>query len=231
MLKTPMINTANTSYVTFEDLILENGRDSGAVIMGGSHVRLVHCEIRNFTEGGVRVNTQSRWLYNDFVKGTGVNHAIVNTHIHHVGGTGVILNGGDRLTLEPGNNVVENSHIHDFAYYHKAYNPAVILTGAGNRISHSEIHDAPHPGILIFGNDHAVEYNNIYDVCKTFSDLGAIYMNLGLHRRSGARSSGGITSITLEKAKPGFRGSIRITSPWESQLKKISSTRWAIQPF
>lgn len=75
--------------------------------------------------------------------------------------------------------MVENSHIHDFAYYHKAYNPAVILTGAGNRISHSEIHDAPHPGILIFGNDHAVEYNNIYDVCKTFSDLGAIYMNLG----------------------------------------------------
>ncbi|OKP97146.1 OmpL47-type beta-barrel domain-containing protein [Paenibacillus sp. P46E] len=179
MLKTPMISTVNTSHVTFEDLILENGRDSGAVIMGGDGVRLVHCEIRNFTEGGVRINTQSRWLYNDFAKGTGVNHAVVSTHIHHVGGTGVILNGGDRLTLAPGNNVVENSHIHDFAYYHKAYNPAVILTGAGNRISHNEIHDAPHPGILIFGNDHVVEYNNIYDVCKTFADLGAIYMNLG----------------------------------------------------
>ncbi|MNO46430.1 hypothetical protein D3C76_367170 [compost metagenome] len=179
MLKTPMISTVNTSFVTFEDLILENGRDSGAVIMGGDSVRLVHCEIRNFTEGGVRINTQSRWLYNDFAKGTGVNHAVVSTHIHHVGGTGVILNGGDRLTLAPGNNVVENSHIHDFAYYHKAYNPAVILTGAGNRISHNEIHDAPHPGILIFGNDQVVEYNNIYDVCKTFSDLGAIYMNLG----------------------------------------------------
>ncbi|MGI2293507.1 Ig-like domain-containing protein [Paenibacillus sp. GXUN7292] len=179
MLKTPMINTVNASYVTFEDLIMENGRDSAVIIMGGSHVRVVHCEIRNFTEGGVRINTQSRWLYNDFAKGTGVNHAVISTDIHHVGGTGVILNGGDRLTLEPGNNVVENSHIHDFAYYHKAYNPAVILTGAGNRISHNEIHDAPHPGILIFGNDHLVEYNNIYDVCKTFSDLGAIYMNLG----------------------------------------------------
>ncbi|RIX59510.1 hypothetical protein D3P08_05030 [Paenibacillus nanensis] len=179
MLKTPMINAVNTSYVTFEDLVLENGRDSAAVIMGGSHVRLVHCEIRNFTEGGVRINTQSRWLYNDFATASGKNHAVVNTHIHHVGGTGVILNGGDRLTLEPGNNVVENSHIHDFAYYHKAYNPAVILTGAGNRVSRSEIHDAPHPGILIFGNDHIVEYNDIYDVCKTFSDLGAIYMNLG----------------------------------------------------
>lgn len=179
MLKTPMINTVGASYLTFEDLILENGRDSAAVIMGGSDVKLVHLEIRNFTEGGVRINTQSRWLYNDFATATGKNHAVLNTHIHHVGGTGVILNGGDRLTLEPGNNVVENSHIHDFAYYHKAYNPAVILTGAGNRVSHSEIHDAPHPGILIFGNDHIVEYNNIYDVCKTFSDLGAIYMNLG----------------------------------------------------
>ncbi|WP_127490598.1 Ig-like domain-containing protein [Paenibacillus glycanilyticus] len=179
MLKTPMINTVNTSFVNFEDLILENGRDSAAVIMGGNHVRIVHCEIRNFTEGGVRINTQSRWLYDDFAKASGVNHAVIGTHIHHIGGTGVILNGGDRLTLEPGNNVVENSHIHDFAYYHKAYNPAVILTGAGNRISHNEIHDAPHPGVLIFGNDHVVEYNNIYDVCKTFSDLGAIYMNLG----------------------------------------------------
>ncbi|MCJ8014601.1 Ig-like domain-containing protein [Paenibacillus sp. KQZ6P-2] len=179
LLKTPMINAVNASYVTFEDLILENGRDSAAVIMGGNSMQLVHCEIRNFTNGGVLINTQSRWMYNDFAKATGVNHAVISSHIHHIGGTGVILNGGDRLTLEQGNNAVENSHIHDFAYYHKAYNPSVILTGAGNRVSHSEIHDAPHPGILIFGNDHLVEYNNIYDVCKTFSDLGAIYMNLG----------------------------------------------------
>ena len=46
-------------------------------------------------------------------------------------------------------------------------------------MSHNELHDAPHPGVLIFGNDHLVEYNDIYDVCKTFSDLGAIYMNAG----------------------------------------------------
>ncbi|WP_438445432.1 Ig-like domain-containing protein [Gorillibacterium sp. sgz5001074] len=179
MLKTPMINAVNASFITFEDLILENGRDSAVVIMGGDSVRLVNCEIRNFSNGGVQINTPSRWLYNDFAKATGVNHAVISSHIHHIGGTGVILNGGDRLTLSPGNNAVENSHIHDFAYYHKAYNPSVILTGAGNRVTHSEIHDAPHPGILIFGNDHLVEYNNIYDVCKTFSDLGAIYMNLG----------------------------------------------------
>ncbi|MBB3113301.1 uncharacterized protein YjdB [Paenibacillus phyllosphaerae] len=178
-LKTPMINAVGVSYVTFDNLTLENGRDSAVVIMGGDHVVVQHSEIRNFSNGGVQINTQSRWLYNDFATATGTNHGVVNTHIHHIGGTAVILNGGSRTTLVPGNNYVESSHLHDFAYYHKAYNPAVILTGVGNRVSHSEIHDAPHPGILIFGNDHTVEYNNIYDVCKMFSDLGAIYMNAG----------------------------------------------------
>jgi uncharacterized protein YjdB len=179
MLKTPMINALNASYIDFSELVMEDGRDSAAVIMGGSHVRILNSEIRNFTNSGVLVNTQSRFYYNDFQGVPGTDHAIVSTHIHHIGGTAVTMTGGDKTTLQPGNNVVENSHIHDFAYYHKAYNPGVLLSGVGNRMAHNELHDAPHPGVLIFGNDHVAEYNNIYDVCKTFSDLGAIYMNAG----------------------------------------------------
>lgn len=179
MLKAPMINALNASYITFEDMVLENGRDSAAVFMGGTRMLLNHCEIRNFTNSGVLINTQSRFYYNDFSGAPGTYNGVASSHIHHIGGTAVTVTGGNKTTLAPGNNFVENSHIHDFAYYHKAYNPGVHLSGAGNRMSHNELHDAPHPGILIFGNDHLVEYNNIYDVCKTFSDLGAIYMNLG----------------------------------------------------
>lgn len=179
MLKTPMINALDASYIDFSELILENGRDSAVVFMGGSHMRVLHSEIRNFTNSGVLVNTQSRFHYNDFTGVPGTDHTIEFTHIHHIGGTAVTLTGGDKTTLAPGNNAVENSHIHDFAYYHKAYNPGVLLSGVGNRMSHNELHDAPHPGVLIFGNDHLVEHNDIYDVCKTFSDLGAIYMNAG----------------------------------------------------
>ncbi|MBP1975180.1 Ig-like domain-containing protein [Cohnella thailandensis] len=179
MLKTPMINALNASYISFEELILENGRDSAAVIAGGSHTEIVNSEIRNFTNSGVLINTQSRFYYSEIVPGVGNYNGVRNTHIHHIGGTAVTLTGGNRTTLEPGNNFVENSHIHDFAYYHKAYNPGVHLSGVGNRMSHNELHDAPHPGVLIFGNDHVVEYNEIYDVCKMFSDLGAIYMNEG----------------------------------------------------
>lgn len=179
MLRTPMINALNVSYVSFEELILEDGRDSAAVISGGSHTRIANSEIRNFTNSGVLINTQSRFYYSDIVSGPGTYNGVENTHIHHIGGTAVTLTGGDKTTLAPGHNYVENSHIHDFAYYHKAYNPGVHLSGVGNVMSHNVLHDAPHPGVLIFGNDHLVEYNEIYDVCKNFSDLGAIYMNLG----------------------------------------------------
>lgn len=179
MLKTPMINALNASYIDFSELVLENGRDSAAVFMGGKQMRILNSEIRNFTNSGVLVNTQSRFYYNNFEGAPGTDHAVVSTHIHHIGGTAVTLTGGNKTTLAPGNNRVENSHIHDFAYYHKAYNPGVLLSGVGNRMSHNELHDAPHPGVLIFGNDHNVEYNEIYDVCTTFSDLGAIYMNAG----------------------------------------------------
>ncbi|MDF9844549.1 MULTISPECIES: Ig-like domain-containing protein [unclassified Paenibacillus] len=179
MLKTPMINALNASYIDFSELMLENGRDSAAVIMGGSHMRILNSEIRNFTNSGVLINTQSRFYYSNFEGAPGTDHDIISTHIHHIGGTAVTLTGGNKTTLQPGNNAVENSHIHDFAYYHKAYNPGVLLSGVGNRMSHNELHDAPHPGVLIFGNDHTVDYNEIYDVCTTFSDLGAIYMNAG----------------------------------------------------
>lgn len=144
MLKSPMINALNASYIDFSELVLENGRDSAAVFMGGKQMRILNSEIRNFTNSGVLVNTQSRFYYNNFEGAPGTDHAIVSTHIHHIGGTAVTLTGGNKTTLAPGNNRVENSHIHDFAYYHKAYNPGVLLSGVGNRMSHNELHDAPH---------------------------------------------------------------------------------------
>lgn len=179
-LKKPMIKTLEASHIRFEELMLEYGRDTAVVIIGGRNVTVSHCDISNFTGGAVFVNVPSRYM--DPVPDSmlnGIDHVIDSTHIHHIGALAVTLNGGDSATLQPGNNRVTNSHIHDFAYYNKAYNPGVVLRGVGNQAIGNEIHDAPHPGFLIFGNDHLVEYNNVYDICKMFSDLGAIYMNAG----------------------------------------------------
>ncbi|GBG07978.1 hypothetical protein PAT3040_02543, partial [Paenibacillus agaridevorans] len=181
MLKETMIRAIGASHIRFEELAMEYGRDTAAVILGGSDITIANSEISNFTNGGVLINSPGRYAY-DGIEGEldGRNHAVVSTHIRHVGGTAVTLHGGDTKTLEPGNNRVENSHIHDFAYYHKAYNPGVLFAGVGNQAIGNEIHDAPHPGIIVYGNDHLIEYNNIYDICKQFQDLGAIYMNAGM---------------------------------------------------
>ncbi|GAA2856759.1 hypothetical protein GCM10010517_15040 [Streptosporangium fragile] len=181
MLKEPMIRTANTSHVSFRELVMEYGRSLPAVILGGSDVTIERSDIQNFADGGVYINSAGRYVYDGIPdKSKGRNHAVVSSTIRHVGGVGVVLNGGDEKTLTPGRNRVENSHIHDFAYYHKAYNPGVMFDGVGNQARGNEIHDAPHPGIIVHGNDHLIEYNDIYDICQTFQDLGAIYMNAGM---------------------------------------------------
>ncbi|WP_166844776.1 Ig-like domain-containing protein [Isoptericola sp. BMS4] len=176
----PMIRTEDASYITFDDVVMEYGRALGAVIAGGSHVTIESSDIQNFSDGGVYINSPGRYTYDGIpINRGGRDHAVVDSEIRHVGGVGAVLQGGDKTTLEPGRNRVENSEIHDFAYYHKAYNPGVMFDGVGNVARGNEIHDAPHPGIIVHGNDHLFEQNEVYDVCKTFQDLGAIYMNSG----------------------------------------------------
>ncbi|MFE5339496.1 Ig-like domain-containing protein [Isoptericola sp. NPDC056578] len=176
----PMIRTDGASYVTFDDLVLEYGRALGVVVLGGSHVTVSNSDVQNFADGGVSINSPGRYTYDGIpVNRGGRDHAVVSSDIRHVGGVGVVLTGGDKTTLEPGRNRVEDSHIHDFAYYHKAYNPGVMFDGVGNVARGNEINDAPHPGVIVHGNDHLFEQNEVYDVCKTFQDLGAIYMNSG----------------------------------------------------
>lgn len=180
MLAEPMLRTDGASHVTFDELVFEYGRATAAVILGGDHVSIANSEIRNFTDGGVLINSPGRYTYDGIpVNRGGTNHSVESSHLQHIGGVAVVLQGGDYATLTPGNNQVLNSHIHDFAYYHQAYNPGVLLDGVGNVMRGNRVHDAPHPGVLVHGNDHLIEYNEIYDVCRRFQDLGAIYMNAG----------------------------------------------------
>lgn len=105
----------------------------------------------------------------------GRGNLILDCEIYDVGAGGVSLCGGDRLSLEPGDNRVENCRIRRYNRVEKSYRPGIHLMGAGNRVSHCEISDAPSIGILIHGNDHLIEYNEIHRVCREVDDLGAVY--------------------------------------------------------
>ena len=105
----------------------------------------------------------------------GTNHGVVGCNIYNTGAGGVSLGGGDRKTLTPAGNYVLNCHIHDFNRLDRSYRAGVNIDGVGNRIAHCLIHNAPNNAILLWGNDHIVEYNEVHHVCLWVDDMGAFY--------------------------------------------------------
>lgn len=126
--------------------------------------------------GGV-IGTLSNRLYDDilFDRQAGTGNGVSNSHIYQVGSGGVSLGGGDRRTLTPAGNYVENCRIHNFNRIEKSYRPGVSIDGVGNRVSRCDIYDAPSMALLIHGNDHVVEYCDIHHVCREIDDQGALY--------------------------------------------------------
>jgi hypothetical protein len=84
--------------------------------------------------------------------------------------------GGNRITLTSGTNFAQCNTIHRVSRLSWTYNPAIYLIGVGYYIGHNLIYDAPHNAVLLYGNNHLVEYNEIHHVCTATADAGAIYM-------------------------------------------------------
>lgn len=106
----------------------------------------------------------------------GKNHVIENCSIHHTGAGGIMLSGGSRKQLIPGNNKVYNCEFYQVNRLDRTYKAAVNIMGVGNVVSHCELYDMPGMAIYLHGNDHIVEFNKIHEVVKEVSDAGAIYM-------------------------------------------------------
>ena len=166
-LAVPFVSLQGASHVVLRGLVLDSGRGSAVVCTGGEGNLIERCEIRNVSGSGVSLR--------------GKGHGVRGCRIHHVGGAGVSLYGGSPETLEPSRCFVEDSDIHHFAWYSKVYTPAVGLgyRSVGSRISHNRIRHGPHLAIVVYGNDHLIEYNDIGYVVEDFTDMGAVYANLG----------------------------------------------------
>jgi hypothetical protein len=56
----------------------------------------------------------------------------------------------------------------------RTYTPAVFMDGVGNRIAHNVFHDTPCHAVRLEGNDHVVEFNEIYRVVRESDDQGGL---------------------------------------------------------
>jgi hypothetical protein len=188
--------------VVFQDMTFECSRGIGVYIERGASNRVENCTLRNlgivavclgkgvtadplYRHDGYLGEPLSRalgsWhehLYEDttYNRQAGTGQGIVNCHIYSIGQGGISMGGGNRITLTPAGNFVENCRLHDFNRWGRTYRGAVNIDGVGNRIAHDLIYNAPGNAIYLHGNDHVIEYNELHDVMRDGDDHGSFYM-------------------------------------------------------
>jgi hypothetical protein len=106
----------------------------------------------------------------------GEQHGLRSCDIHSLGRGGTIISGGNRRALTPGGHFVENCDIHDLSRIDHTYTPAILLEGVSNRVAHNRLHDVRSSAMRVEGNDHLVEYNEIYSAVTESDDQGGVDM-------------------------------------------------------
>lgn len=200
ILETPFITMDNAKNVLIKGISFQTSRGMGISLVNSEGVTIEGCSFTNLGSLGIAVGmgiepfkdyrhegigtpqehvvgSLQQHLYSNttYNRKGGKNNTIIDCEFYNLGAGGVSLGGGNRLTLESGNNKVENCRFHDITRIEKTYRPAVHLTGVGNIIRNCEMYDLPSMAILMHGNNHLVEYNYIHDVCMDAEDMGAFY--------------------------------------------------------
>jgi len=158
-----MVDLDQVSHVRFERLTWELGCNDAIHLSGGSNCVFAGCVVRNFAGTGVEFNG-------------GHGHSLLSCDIYSLGRGGVVLRGGDRKTLTPSGHVIENCDIHDLSRIDHTYTPAVACSGVGHHIAHNRFHDILSSALNIGGNEHVVEYNEVFEVVKESDDQGGVDM-------------------------------------------------------
>jgi hypothetical protein len=201
LLDEPMVAMEGASFVSFENITFEYARGIGIYIERGESNLIAGCTLRNmgvvavcmgmgiepdkinrhqFT--GVPIHRQlGSWhehIYQNptFNRQAGKNHGVLSCDIYNIGAGAISMGGGDRLTLEPGGNYVENCEIHNYNRLDRSYKAGINIDGVGNRIVHNHIYDAPDMAIYLHGNNHVIEYNHIHHVMLESGEGGWFYM-------------------------------------------------------
>ena len=166
-----------TTGVTLRDLTMSDSLTSGVQLLDAHDSLIDGVEIANVSMDAVRIGetTESITAMPDYetVRG-GTGNVVQNSYLHDLGGGGVLLGGGDRETLEPGNNVARHNEIARFSRL-ATYTPAGYMYGVGNTFAHNEVYDAPHMAVQIMGNDMQITHNYFHDLVLNAGDQGVVY--------------------------------------------------------
>jgi hypothetical protein len=159
----PNLMTLNgLSYVNFQNLSFQDSTDVAISISNSNNLLLNNIEITNVDTTGIQTAACS-------------NITVSNSFIHDTGQGGLIIDGGNRQTLQSSNNLVADNHFANFGMIILTYSPGVSATGVGAQISNNLIEQGAGGGVMVNGNNHIFEKNEVTQVCSQASDCGAYY--------------------------------------------------------
>ena len=147
--------------VEVRDIGFETFRGTGIFLDDVDTVTLRNLSVKNVGTDGVNVS--------------GKNTLLEGVQVSNTGAAGIILDGGNRTTLQPGLLVARRCVVTQIGRLKKTYTPAVYLKGAGNILEDSVLRGGVHAAIIFYGNDHQIRRNIIEDFVKETDDAGAIY--------------------------------------------------------
>ncbi|WP_377510551.1 right-handed parallel beta-helix repeat-containing protein [Micromonospora vulcania] len=166
-----------TTGVQLRGLAMADSLANGVQLLDANDTLIDGVEISNVSMDAIRIGTPTETITAlpdyETVRG-GHGNVVRNSYLHDLGGGGVLLGGGNRSTLERGDNVARNNEIARFSKL-ATYTPAGYLYGVGNTFEYNYVHDAPHMAVQIMGNDMKVNHNYFYDLVKNAGDQGVVY--------------------------------------------------------
>src|SRR5258708_4920456 len=178
LLEDPIVVMSGTWNTSFRGIGFEYSRGMGMYLEGTSNTVISHCNFDDLGTVGISTGNQLKdkpVQYRAKAGGNGSapsnkNLLIEVSSICNTGTGGVFLDGGDKKTLQPANNVLDNCDIYNYSRINRTFCPAVTMNGVGNRITHCYIHDAPDHAIVFYGNDHVIAFNHIKNVLYYVTD-------------------------------------------------------------
>ena len=163
LLDSAMMVLDNTRNVTIEGITFSYSRGNAIVVRGGENNVVAGCDFKALGDIAIQVNG-------------GLKNGVNGCNLYNLAAGGITLRGGDRRSLAPGGNFVVNTHIHHFGQWLKTHQSAIAVGGVGNYIAHNLIDHGPGTGIMLSGNEHILEYNELHHLGQEMADVGAFYM-------------------------------------------------------
>ena len=157
-----IISADSVSNLTFKNIGFQHSTGTAISLKNADNVVLDQLEISNIGGKGVDING-------------GQNVQLTNSKIHHTGGVAVVVSGGNINTLQASGHVIHNNHIHHMGTTILTYTPGIEVDGVGTKVTHNLLEQGAGTAILITGNDHLIEKNEVHHFCLQASDCGAIY--------------------------------------------------------